>query len=288
MSQAANGVWFRLVRLPSPEYARYIAVVRLIQFAPPGAFGGRKPPMTDNVSDRNHWASFAREWIAWARAPDHDAFWAYRAALVDFIGRGRGKALDVGCGEGRVSRELKTLGYRVTASDPVAELLDAAREADSAHAYALAAGTDLPFGANHFDLVVAYNMLMDADDVPGVLREIRRVMQPGGTLMVSIVHPIADHARFAGPEPNADFVSAGTYFGRQRFDDAEKRNGLTMHFGGWSQPIEAYAAALEGAGLAITSLREPIPARLDVMPHMQRWTRFPLFLWLKARPLGFP
>jgi hypothetical protein len=33
-----------------------------------------------------------------------------------------------------------------------------------------------------------------------------------------------------------------------------------MHFAGWSQPLEAYVAALEEAGLAITSLREPLPA----------------------------
>jgi SAM-dependent methyltransferase len=244
--------------------------------------------MTDDPADHRHWSSFAREWIAWARAPDHDAFWAYRDALVDFIGPGGGETLDIGCGEGRVSRELKALGYRVMASDPVAELLDAARESDSAHGYALADGADLPFETGRFDLVVAYNMLMDVDDVPAVLREVRRVMRPAGTLVVSIVHPIADHGRFAGSEPDSDFVSNGAYFGRQRFDGAEERNGLTMHFGGWSQPIEAYTAALEGAGLAITSLREPIPARLDVMPHLRKWTRFPLFLWLKARPLAFP
>jgi len=59
-----------------------------------------------------------------------------------------------------------------------------------------------------------------------------------------------------------------------------------MHFAGWSQPLEAYATALEQAGLAITALREPVPD-LDQGPNtMARWTRIPLFLWLKARPLA--
>ena len=60
--------------------------------------------------DRQHWSRVAADWVAWARAPDHDAFWAYRAALAAFIGRGQGAALDVGCGEGRVARELRALG----------------------------------------------------------------------------------------------------------------------------------------------------------------------------------
>src|SRR5438876_3282616 len=94
--------------------------------------------MSNSPNDRKHWSHVAREWIEWARSPGHDAFWAYRKSLVNFVGRGDGEALDVGCGEGRVSRVLKSLGYRVTASDAVAELVKAAAEADSAHDYAVA------------------------------------------------------------------------------------------------------------------------------------------------------
>jgi hypothetical protein len=36
-----------------------------------------------------------RDWIAWARAPDHDAFWAYCGQLLDFIGTGEGNALEL-------------------------------------------------------------------------------------------------------------------------------------------------------------------------------------------------
>jgi hypothetical protein len=79
--------------------------------------------------------------------------------------------------------------------------------------------------------------------------------------------------RFAGTETNAPFVLQGTYFGRQRFEGVEERDGLRMHFAGWSQPLEAYATALEGAGLAITSLREPIPQAGDGWNHMQRWAQ---------------
>jgi SAM-dependent methyltransferase len=241
--------------------------------------------MTGTV-DHEHWSRVASEWIAWARAPNHDAFWAYRESLIAFVGRGEGEALDVGCGEGRVSRALKACGYRVTASDPVRELVKAAKEARSADTYAIASGTDLPFGDARFDLVMAYNVLMDVEDVPAILKEIRRVLRPAGTLVISIVHPFSDRGRFAAMEVTAPFVIQDAYLGWKRFEGTEERNGLRMHFAGWSRPLEAYTTALEDAGLAITSLREPVPDAGGGWNRLQHWTRIPLFLWLKARPLG--
>lgn len=120
-----------------------------------------------------------------ARLPKaHDVFWAYRESLLAFIGRGEGQALEVGCGEGRVSRALRECGYHVTATDPVAQLIAAAEEARSADEYAVASAGNLPFEEGGFDLVVAYNMLMDVEDVAGALREMRRVLRQSGTLLI--------------------------------------------------------------------------------------------------------
>lgn len=242
--------------------------------------------MTDADEDSRHWSRVAGDWVAWARKPNHDAFWAYQAALVAFIGRGSGTALDVGCGEGRVARVLTGCGYQVTAVDPVFEFVDAAAQAGSAQNYAVGTAAGLPFADARFDLVMAYNVLMDVADVPAAVREIRRVMRPTGQLIVSIVHPFADRGRFDDTATDAPFVVHGSYFGRQRFDGVEERDGMRMHFAGWSQPLEAYAAALEAARLAITSLREPVPEPGHGRDHLARWRRIPLFLWLKARPLA--
>jgi SAM-dependent methyltransferase len=241
--------------------------------------------MSSADEDRRHWSRVAGDWVAWARTPNHDAFWAYRESLIGFIGRGSGTALDVGCGEGRVSRLLTGCGYQVTAVDPVFEFVAAAAQAGSAQDYAVAAAAGLPFADARFDLVLAYNVLMDVVDVPAALQEMRRVLRPTGQIVISIVHPFADRGHFAGTETNAPFVVDGGYYGRQHFDGVEERNGLRMHFAGWSQPLGDYAAALEAAGLAITSLREPLPDLGVGRDHLVRWTRMPLFLWLKARPL---
>ena len=72
--------------------------------------------MSGKHRDIDHWSRIASVWMEWARTPKHDEFWAYRASLLAFIGTGTGDALDVGCGEGRVSRVLKESGYRVTAT----------------------------------------------------------------------------------------------------------------------------------------------------------------------------
>lgn len=93
-------------------------------------------------TDIEHWSRIAAEWTAWARVPNHDEFWAYRNALLTFIGQGVGDALDLGCGEGRVSRVLKECGYRVTAIDPVEQLVFAAEQAGSADAYKIASAVD--------------------------------------------------------------------------------------------------------------------------------------------------
>lgn len=126
---------------------------------------------------------------------------------------------------------------------------------------------------------------MDVDDVPAAVTEIARVLRPTGTLIVSIVHPFTDRGRFIGREPEAAFVLENAYFGRERFEGIEERDGLRMHFAGWSQPLEDYMAALEGAGFAVTSLREPRPDTRPEWHQWQRWAKLPLFLWLKARPL---
>jgi SAM-dependent methyltransferase len=164
--------------------------------------------------------------------------------------------------------------------------VNAGKEAQSADDYAIASEPDLPFEDARFDLVMAYNVLMDVEDVTGTLKEIRRVLRPAGTLVISIVHPFSDRGRFVNTDVASPFVIQDGYFGSKRFEDTEERDGLRMRFAGWSRPLEAYATALDDAALGITSVRETVPQAGDRWSHMQRWTRIPLFLWLKARPLG--
>ena len=237
----------------------------------------RKWPKTQS-KDREHWTKFANEWIAWARKPGHDAFWAYRGRLVEYFGEGSGAALEVGCGEGRISRVLKSCGYKVTATDPVAQFINAAKETASADEYATCAADDLPFPDHSFDLVVAYNVLMDIENVPAALKEMRRVMRPTGILMISIVHPFADIGRFIDETANAPFVITGSYFGRKQFEGSEVRDGLRMPFFGWSQPLHQYVTAARLRTLVWQLFRSANLCPEDKVgsaEHMKKWTRMP-------------
>jgi SAM-dependent methyltransferase len=235
------------------------------------------------ASDVAHWRDAAEQWIAWARAPGHDAFWAYAEAFAAFVGPDGGDALDIGCGEGRVSRRLGQAGWRMTAVDPVERLIAAARGAASADAYAVASAGALPFAEGSFDLCVLYNVLMDLDDPAAALREARRVLRPHGTLVVSLVHPLADRGRFEAAGGETRFVLGQDWFETRRFAATERRDGLEMPFAGWARPLGAYVAMSAAAGLGVTAFEEPRPDA--AWTRFSRWRKVPLFLWTKARPL---
>jgi SAM-dependent methyltransferase len=142
----------------------------------------------------------------------------------------------------------------------------------------------LPFRDEAFDLVLAYMCLHDIDAMPGTVAEIGRVLEPGGRLCLAIPHPLNTAGRFQGREPDAPFVIAGSYLDARRTAMTAERDGVTLTFHSEHRPLEAYARALEDAGLLTETIREVrVPdqvVRED--PASRRWQRVPLFLHLRA------
>ena len=226
------------------------------------------------------WEREAHDWIAWARTPGHDAYWYYRDAFLELVPPPGRAALEVGCGEGRVCRDLARRGHAVTGLDASPTLLAAAREADPTGTYLVADAAALPFADASFDLVVAYNSLMDVEDMPRTLAEAARVLERRGRLCVCVTHPLSDAGTFESDDPAAPFVIRGSYLARRRCEAAFERDGLAFTFRGWCYPLEAYARALEDADLLIETMREPVPAR-----HYRAYdhrARIPNFLMLRA------
>jgi SAM-dependent methyltransferase len=224
----------------------------------------------------------AAAWIEWARW-SLDAYWFYREEFFELLPPPC-RTLDVGCGEGRVSRDLRRQGYDVFGLDSSATLLAAAREADPAGEYVLGPAERLPFDEASFELVVAYNSLMDVDEMPDAVAEISRVLTPGGALCASITHPMVDSGGWRDEET---FVIDKPYLERKRYEGTFERDGLPpFTFRGWVYPLETYSRALEAAGFVIEALREPAmpdalaEQRTGASPH--RWQRMPNFLLFRA------
>jgi len=94
------------------------------------------------------------------------------------------RILDAGCGSGRNMVELARLG-EVTGVELSATSAALARER---HAGTVVEGSvmEMPFPADSFDLAVSLDVIEHLKDDCGALRELRRVVAPGGALLVTV------------------------------------------------------------------------------------------------------
>lgn len=233
------------------------------------------------MTPSGEWEPDAENWIRWARTPGHDAYWYYRDRFfMDLVPAPGLRTVEIGCGEGRVARDLAQRGHRVTAVDSSPTLVRSALSADAASRYLLADAAALPLASSSFDLAVAYNSLQVVADMAATVREAARVLTGGGRLCACISHPLADVGRFLDDDRAAAFAIREDYFANRRVEDRVERSGMEMTFRGWTYSLEDYAVAFEEAGLNIEAMREPRPVGA-VSPY-ERWNRVPMFLFLRA------
>ena len=169
--------------------------------------------------------------------PGVDAYWHYRDAFFDAILPPAGRrTLEIGCGEGRVARDLVAAGHRVVAVDTATTLLKYARAEDPSADYVAATGSRLPLTDGAFDIVVAYNALQVVDDMAATVHESSRVLEPGGHLCFCVAHPVTDLGRY--DETASGFVLRRDYFERVRVEEeAVRGDGATMTFRGWTYSL---------------------------------------------------
>jgi SAM-dependent methyltransferase len=119
----------------------------------------------------------------WELVPEDAEPAPHLVAFVRSLGRSE-RALDLGCGDGRLGAELDT-GELVAADVSRVALSRAARRLPRARPVELEPDAPLPLADGAFDLVLCAETIEHVRDLQLLLSEARRVLRPGGTLAVT-------------------------------------------------------------------------------------------------------
>jgi len=120
-----------------------------------------------------------------------DRHWWYRGrrqvldrVISDLRLSARARILDAGCGSGRNMVELARHGA-VSGVELSSASVDLARARNAGEVIA-GSVLEMPFAADSFELAVCLDVIEHLADDVGALRELRRVVMPGGLLLVTV------------------------------------------------------------------------------------------------------
>jgi ubiquinone/menaquinone biosynthesis C-methylase UbiE len=164
------------------------------------------------------------------------------------------RALDAGCGTGFQSALLGALGWRTHGVDVSAGLLAVARRRLPGAALALASVEALPYPDGRFDAVVCCGSTLSfVDDPARALREMGRVLRPGGRLLLDCEHrPSLDLAWTLASALTGDALGYGVT-PREAWRALATRERLRLPYPGygalWLFTRRELAGMLRAAGL---------------------------------------
>lgn len=110
-------------------------------------------------------------------------------AHVRLAGLPAGRSLELCCGTGAVSRGMKAAGWEATGVDISEGMV---REASAAIQAQVADVANLPFEDQSYDVVLMRQAYFLLDDGPAALKEVRRVLKPGGRFILSHLVPFSE------------------------------------------------------------------------------------------------
>lgn len=198
----------------------------------------------------DHYDSFAQ---SYSRDNESGLFNAHyeRPAMIELAGDVHGRrVLDAGCGAGALSHALRAKGALVTGFDSSPVMLELARQrlGEDADLQVADLNLPLPFADGAFDDVVVSLVLHYLQDWTAPLSELRRVLKPGGRLLLSVNHPRI----LESSDPSADYFSVTQYSDEYTFGDGQ-RAVLTF----WHRPLHAMTDAFNEAGFRVAVISEP-------------------------------
>lgn len=241
--------------------------------------------MSDKPIGQQNYEQFASRYAKYAKTKPHNAYYE-RPATGSLLPEVRGMdVLDAGCGPGFRTHELLERGATVVSADVTPQMIELTRELVGSRATLHVADLAKPFEfaeSESFDLVIASLMLDYVEEWGPVFREFFRVLRPGGQVVYSHSHPMADYLLLRDK-----LDSSPHYFSCERFSMAWKG------FGKPAPVIEGYRRSLQEmlnplceAGFVLEKTLEPLPldALKDINPDLHsHLSQEPCFLCVRAR-----
>ena len=240
--------------------------------------------------DDDLWESHAGWWIeGFTDGVDPE----YTEQIIPLAQRelaGAMRVLDVGCGDGQISRVLSADGAStVIGIDPTWNQLTVATERAGGPAYARSAAAQLPFADGTFDAVVACLVFEHIKDVDAAIAEVARVLQPGGKFAFFLNHPLLQTPNSGWIDdqiidPPEQYWRIGDYLTEdETIEEVEKDVFIPFIH----RPLSRYVNALAANGLLIERMEEPAPppgflARAD---EYEAAASIPRLLYLGTRKL---
>jgi SAM-dependent methyltransferase len=249
--------------------------------------GGQDDAPGKMASDGDLWEQHAQWWIDGFTAgadPEYDEQ-ILPLAAAELAGCRR--VLDVGCGEGQMTRLAAGLDgvEAAVGADPTWNQISVARERGGAFVQALA--DELPFQDRSFDAVVACLVFEHIDEVDAAVAEVARVLSPAGRLCLFLNHPLLQTPDSGWiddqvVEPPEQYWRVGPYLVEaETIEEVE----LGVHIRFIHRPLSRYINALADNGLLVDRMIEPAPPPgfLALAPEYTEAATIPRLLFLRAR-----
>ncbi|MEU8543142.1 class I SAM-dependent methyltransferase [Streptomyces sp. NPDC048717] len=228
------------------------------------------PPPGDALYD-GFAESFAREAAVSAYNAHYD-----RPTVLSLLGDVNGlDVLDAGCGPGLYLSELAARGARPVGIDQSTDMVRLAGERLGALAQVRQHDLAQPLtwaDDEQFDTILLTLVLHYLPDRVRTLRELARVLRPGGQIVVSTSHPTADW-----------LAHGGGYFAASHVEESWS-NGMTHRY--WHQPLQDWLDEFTAAGLFLDRLVEHQPAPSMARHHPadhERLSNQPGFIAVRLR-----